>query len=100
MKEYFNKFLNFCEGIYDIKGDFRRREMNDDGTFYCRFVPEDFDIDNLPCFKKHCKNAGIEIVYDEFISDFTRDNGYRDYHDIILKSNGIFGKILTKEMFE
>lgn len=100
MREFYNKFLDFLESKYDIKGNFRIRKTNDDNTFYCRFVPEDFDITRLTTFEKYCEIAEIEIVHDEFISDFTRENGYRDYHEILLKSNGYFGKPLTKEVFE
>ena len=39
MREYYNKFLDYLESMYDIKGDCRIRETNDDNTFYCRFVP-------------------------------------------------------------
>ena len=100
MRVFYNRFLDFLESKYNIKGDFRIRHMNNDGTFYCRFVPEDFDISKLTTFEKYCKIAEIDIIHDEFISDFTRKNGYRDYHEILLKSNGYFGKPLTKEVFE
>ena len=92
--QYIRKDVNVCGSVYNQLYDEQTK------TFSFRFVPHNFDINKLTTMEKYFELAEIEIVKDDFYCDLQRTNGYRDYHDIVIKSNGYFGKPITKEMFE
>lgn len=101
MEKEFRQLIKYIKNDVNVCGSVYRQSYDENTkTFSFRFVPHDFDIDRLTTMEKYFKLADIEIVEDIFDCDLQRTNGYRDYHDIVIKSKGYFGKPITKELFE
>ena len=88
----FNKFIRFLENRDLIQGLLDEPHTIDNQIGCVRVVPDDYDIIDIPIFKRYCKMVGLEIISDEFNDDIQRLNEYRQWHEVELIDNGNFFK--------
>lgn len=94
------KFINFLINNNKIEADIHNFECNSDSKMVSiRLVPHDYNIREIPVFKKYCKIVGLECL-NEFNVDEERYYGYKEYHDCKLYDDGTFFKNKLMEELE
>lgn len=89
----FNAICTYFYSNFNVKTYNKQDILDENGNVYfkLRIVPRDYDVNNLNKIKKFCKNIGLDFE-SEFIQDYERLYGYRDYHECVFIPNEDFCK--------
>lgn len=90
------KLIRFIQSNTPIMADFYYITQVDEYNGSVRLVPEDFNITEIPLFKKYCKMGGFNVD-NTFDCDEERSEGYYEYHECILEKESDFIEKIMEE---
>ena len=91
------KLVDYINNKESIPGKLRDTNLEENRRIFTRLIPHDFNIEEIPKFKRICKEAGFEVD-NTFVQDFERKQGYRDSHECYLTKIDNYKEEILKEI--